>query len=120
MLAKRVIPCLDVKDGRVVKGVNFVNLRDAGDPIELACRYDEQKADGRSSSTSRPWRHCSTVDMASLAPPALLRGRGAIRRRLPAMTGRRRRQMAWLSSTASSSRERPAFRRQAYLCDRLG
>ena len=36
MLAKRVIPCMDVKDGRVVKGVNFVNLRDAGDPIELA------------------------------------------------------------------------------------
>ena len=35
MLAKRVIPCMDVKDGRVVKGVNFVNLRDAGDPIEL-------------------------------------------------------------------------------------
>ena len=45
MLAKRVIPCVDVKDGRVVKGVNFVNLRDAGDPIELAQRYDEQKAD---------------------------------------------------------------------------
>ena len=45
MLAKRVSPCMDVKDGRVVKGVNFVNLRDAGDPIELAQRYDEQKAD---------------------------------------------------------------------------
>ncbi len=45
MLTKRVIPCLDVKDGRVVKGVNFVGLRDAGDPIELACRYDEQRAD---------------------------------------------------------------------------
>ena len=45
MLTKRVIPCLDVKDGRVVKGVNFVGLRDAGDPIELACRYDQQKAD---------------------------------------------------------------------------
>ncbi len=45
MLAKRVIPCMDVKDGRVVKGVSFVNLRDAGDPIELAQRYDEQKAD---------------------------------------------------------------------------
>ena len=45
MLAKRVIPCMDVKDGRVVKGVNFVNLRDAGDPIELAQRYDQQKAD---------------------------------------------------------------------------
>ena len=45
MLAKRVIPCLDVKDGRVVKGVNFVGLRDAGDPIELARAYDEQRAD---------------------------------------------------------------------------
>ena len=45
MLAKRVIPCLDVKDGRVVKGVNFVNLRDAGDPVELARAYDEQGAD---------------------------------------------------------------------------
>lgn len=45
MTARRIIPCLDVKDGRVVKGVNFVNLRDAGDPIELACRYDEQRAD---------------------------------------------------------------------------
>ena len=40
MLAKRVIPCMDVKDGRVVKGVNFVNLRDAGDHIEMAQRYD--------------------------------------------------------------------------------
>jgi cyclase len=45
VLTKRVIPCMDVKDGRVVKGVNFVNLRDAGDPIELAQRYDEQRAD---------------------------------------------------------------------------
>lgn len=45
MLAKRVIPCMDVKDGRVVKGVNFVNLRDAGDPIELAARYDAEGAD---------------------------------------------------------------------------
>src|SRR5688572_971082 len=45
MLAKRIIPCLDIKDGRVVKGVNFVNLRDAGDPIEQARLYDEQGAD---------------------------------------------------------------------------
>ena len=44
-LAKRVIPCLDVTDGRVVKGVNFVELRDAGDPVEIAARYDEQGAD---------------------------------------------------------------------------
>ncbi len=45
MLAKRIIPCLDVTAGRVVKGVNFVNLRDAGDPVELAARYNEQGAD---------------------------------------------------------------------------
>jgi len=45
MLTKRIIPCLDVKAGRVVKGVNFVNLRDAGDPVEVAKRYDEQGAD---------------------------------------------------------------------------
>src|SRR5258708_9936302 len=44
-LAKRIIPCLDVANGRVVKGVNFVNLRDAGDPVEVARRYDEQGAD---------------------------------------------------------------------------
>ena len=44
-LAKRVIPCLDVTAGRVVKGVNFVDLRDAGDPVEIAARYDEQGAD---------------------------------------------------------------------------
>jgi cyclase len=44
-LAKRIIPCLDVAHGRVVKGVNFVNLRDAGDPVEVARRYDEQGAD---------------------------------------------------------------------------
>jgi len=45
MLAMRIIPCLDVKDGRVVKGVNFVGLRDAGDPVEVAQRYDEEGAD---------------------------------------------------------------------------
>ena len=45
MLAKRIIPCLDVKDGRVVKGVNFLNLRDAGDPVEIAKRYSEEGAD---------------------------------------------------------------------------
>ncbi len=44
-LAKRIIPCLDVANGRVVKGVHFVNLRDAGDPVEVARRYDEQGAD---------------------------------------------------------------------------
>ncbi len=45
MLTRRIIPCLDVTNGRVVKGVNFVNLRDAGDPVELAARYNQQGAD---------------------------------------------------------------------------
>lgn len=45
MLAKRIIPCLDIKDGRTVKGTNFVNLRDAGDPVELAATYAQQGAD---------------------------------------------------------------------------
>ena len=45
MLAKRIIPCLDIKDGRTVKGVNFVNLRDAGDPVELGARYAREGAD---------------------------------------------------------------------------
>src|SRR5688572_22991816 len=45
MLTKRIIPCLDIKDGRTVKGVNFVNIRDAGDPVELASLYARQGAD---------------------------------------------------------------------------
>ena len=45
MLAKRIIPCLDIKEGRVVKGTSFVGLRDAGDPVELAARYNQQSAD---------------------------------------------------------------------------
>ena len=45
MLTKRIIPCLDIKDGRTVKGVNFIDLRDAGDPVELAALYSDQGAD---------------------------------------------------------------------------
>lgn len=45
MLKKRIIPCLDIKDGRTVKGINFIDIRDAGDPVELAKRYVEQRAD---------------------------------------------------------------------------
>ena len=45
MLTKRIIPCLDVNDGRVVKGINFVNLTDAGDPVEVATAYDREGAD---------------------------------------------------------------------------
>ena len=57
-LAKRIIPCLDVTAGRVVKGVNFVELKDAGDPVEIARRYDDQGADELTSSS--PSQHkCS-------------------------------------------------------------
>ncbi|MEM1124425.1 MAG: HisA/HisF-related TIM barrel protein, partial [Bacteroidota bacterium] len=45
MLAKRIVPCLDIKDGRTVKGINFENLRDAGDPVELGAAYSEKGAD---------------------------------------------------------------------------
>lgn len=73
MLAKRVIPCMDCKDGRVVKGVNFVNLRDAGDPIELAQRYDEQKADEVVflDITATSEGRATTVELASRAAAEL-------------------------------------------------
>lgn len=73
MQVKRVIPCMDVKDGRVVKGVNFVNLRDTGDPIELAQRYDEQKADEVVflDITATTEGRKTTIDMASRASKEL-------------------------------------------------
>ncbi len=73
MLTKRVIPCMDVKDGRVVKGVNFVNLRDAGDPIELAARYDDECADEVIflDITATSDNRATTVDLASRASEEL-------------------------------------------------
>ena len=73
MLTKPVIPCLDVTGGRVVKGVNFVNLRDAGDPIELAQRYDEQKADEVIflDITATSDDRATTIDLASRASEEL-------------------------------------------------
>lgn len=69
MLTKRVIPCLDVKDGRVVKGVNFVNLRDAGDPVELANIYDREGADEVVflDITATHERRKTVIDMAARA-----------------------------------------------------
>ncbi len=66
-LAKRIIPCLDVKDGRVVKGTRFLDLRDAGDPIELAARYDRQGADELCflDITASAERRRTVVDLAS-------------------------------------------------------
>lgn len=73
MLAKRVIPCLDVKDGRVVKGVNFVGLRDAGDPVELASAYDREGADEVVflDITATSDERKTTVDLASRASAEL-------------------------------------------------
>ena len=69
MLTKRVIPCLDVKDGRVVKGVNFVGLRDAGDPVELARFYDAEGADEVIflDITATSDKRTTTIEMASEA-----------------------------------------------------
>ena len=73
MLTKRVIPCLDVKDGRVVKGVNFVDLRDAGDPVELARKYDHEGADEVVflDITATSDDRATTIDLASRAAAEL-------------------------------------------------
>ena len=73
MLTKRVIPCLDVKDGRVVKGVNFVQLRDAGDPVELAAAYDREGADEVIflDITATSDKRATTIDMAARAAEEL-------------------------------------------------
>ncbi|MGY4465966.1 hypothetical protein ACVWWK_001648 [Bradyrhizobium sp. LB9.1b] len=71
MFKVRVIPCLDVKDGRVVKGVNFVDLRDAGDPVEAAIAYDAPRAPTSSlfSTSPRPMRTAASCWTWSGAPP---------------------------------------------------
>ncbi len=73
MLTKRVIPCMDVKDGRVVKGVNFVDLRDAGDPVELAHKYDLEGADEVVflDITATSDDRATTIDLASRAAAQL-------------------------------------------------
>jgi cyclase len=73
VLTKRVIPCLDVKDGRVVKGVNFVGLRDAGDPVELAALYDHEGADEVVflDITATSDDRATTVQLASRASESL-------------------------------------------------
>ena len=73
MLTKRVIPCLDVKDGRVVKGVNFVSLRDAGDPVELARAYDREGADEVIflDITATSDNRATTIEMAAHAAEEL-------------------------------------------------
>jgi len=70
MPAKRIIPCLDVKNGRVVKGVKFRNLRDAGDPVEAPARCDVQGADEVTTSTSPPPRKTAARSWTSSPAPA--------------------------------------------------
>ena len=73
MLAKRIIPCLDIKAGRVVKGVNFINLRDAGDPVEQARLYDEQGADELVflDISATPERRMTTVELVARVAEAV-------------------------------------------------
>src|SRR5437773_12126456 len=73
MLAKRIIPCLDVKDGRVVKGRRFVDLRDAGDPVALAARYYREGADELVflDITASAERRATAVDLAARVAAAL-------------------------------------------------
>src|SRR5438876_11482255 len=73
VLAKRIIPCLDVKDGRVVKGRRFVDLRDAGDPVALAARYDREGADELVflDITASAERRATVVDLAARVAEAL-------------------------------------------------
>ena len=99
-LAKRIIPCLDVAEGRVVKGVNFINLRDAGDPVEVARRYDSQGADELAflDITRQRARRgaCSTRWSSAVADqvfiPLTVGGGVAPRRRHARAAQRRRRQ----------------------------
>jgi cyclase len=84
-LAKRIIPCLDVENGRVVKGVNFVDIRDAGDPVEIAQRYNEQGADevtflditasheGRDTTVHTVEKIASGINTAAIFEPELVR-----------------------------------------------
>src|SRR5260370_42672029 len=75
MLAKRIIPCLDVTAGRVVKGVNFVDLRDAGDPVQIARRYDAEGADELAFldiTASSDQRDILPHVIEAVAPPAFL------------------------------------------------
>jgi len=127
MLAKRVIPCMDVKDGRVVKGVNFLNLRDAGDPIELAQRYDEQKADEVVflDITATSDDRATTVELASRASEQLrlpycvgggFRTVADIRRMIAAGADKASVNSAAVKNPALITQAAAAFGTQAILC----
>lgn len=127
MLAKRVIPCMDVKDGRVVKGVSFVNLRDAGDPIELARRYDEQGADEVVflDITATSDKRATTVELASRASEQLhlpycvgggFRSVADIRRMIAAGADKVSVNSAAVASPALITQAAAAFGTQAILC----
>lgn len=127
MLAKRVIPCLDVKDGRVVKGVNFVELRDAGDPIELAQRYDEERADEVIflDITATSDDRATTVELASRAAEELrlpycvgggFRTVGSMRTMIAAGADKVSVNSAAVADPALITRAAQAFGSQAVVC----
>lgn len=127
MLTKRVIPCMDVKDGRVVKGVNFVNLRDAGDPIELANRYDQEGADEVVflDITATSDERATTVDLASRASEQLrlpytvgggFRSVGDIRTMIAAGADKVSVNSAAVADPALITRAAQAFGSQAVVC----
>ena len=99
MPAKRIIPCLDVKNGRVVKGINFQNLRDAGDPVEAAARYDAQGADEVTYLDI-----AATLENRGTLVDLVTRHRGAGLR--PADGGRRRPERAGLRAAPPSGADK--------------
>ena len=111
MLAKRIIPCLDVKDGRVVKGVNFLELRDAGDPVEQAQVYDREGADELVflDITASHERRDIVIDMVRRVADTVFipfTVGGGIRTRR-----RHARRCCWRAPTRSRSTRRPCARR---------
>lgn len=127
MLAKRVIPCLDVKDGRVVKGVNFVDLVDAGDPVELARAYDAEGADEVVflDITATSDNRATTVELASHASAELripyavgggFRDVAAMRRMVAAGADKVSVNSAAVRDPALLTRAAAAFGSQAVVC----
>lgn len=127
MLTKRVIPCLDVKNGRVVKGVNFVGLRDAGDPVELASRYDREGADEVVflDITATSDDRATTIDLASHAAAELripytvgggFRDVGGCRRMIAAGADKVSVNSAAVKDPSLITRAAAAFGSQAVIC----
>ena len=118
MLTKRVIPCLDVKDGRVVKGINFVSLRDAGDPVELASAYDREGADEVIflDITATSDNRSTTIDMASRAVGGGFRDLAGMRRMVAAGADKVSLNSAAVKNPQLITQGAAAFGSQAVIC----